>query len=241
MSYKVAHLAHIVRTTIVNSDWQQFCYLAKKKVSLFSTFTQKKMEEIFKYFDTFLKLSPESNKIIKSHLEYETIKKGGFLWKAGQRCNNLYFVTSGIARLFFYTEEAEENTVHFISENNFITDLESLRIQTPSSISCIAAIDCNVVVIKSQILKKFDKEVFEWHELLRKITEKTLFDKVKVRDILFQKESKERYISFLKLFPTIANNVPANQIASYLGISQFTLSHLKKEIAEDDFLRIRKN
>lgn len=199
------------------------------------------MEPIFKYFDSFLKLSAESKEIISANLEFEIIKKGSFLWKAGQRCNNLYFITSGITRLFFYTEEGEENTVHFTGENKFITDLESLRIQTPSSVSCIAAIDCNLIVIKSQSLKKFDHEVFEWHELIRKITEKTLFDKIKVRDILFQKESKERYKSFLELFPTIANNVPANQIASFLGISQFTLSHLKKEIAKDDFLRIRKN
>jgi len=199
------------------------------------------MDAIFKYFDSFLKISPESKELIASHLEYEFLKKGDFLWKAGQRCSNLYFITSGIARLFFYTEEGEENTVHFICANKFITDLESLRIQTPSSVSCVAAVDCNVVVIKSQTLKKFDKEVFEWHELIRKITEKTLFDKVRVRDILGQKEAKERYKSFLELFPTIANSVAANQIASYLGISQFTLSHLKKEIAKDDFLRIRKN
>jgi len=195
------------------------------------------MDSIFKYFDTFLKLSPDSKEIITAHLEFDTIKKGNFLWKAGQRCNNLYFVTSGILRLFFYTEELEENTVHFVSENKFITDLESLRVQTPSSVSCIAATDCHVIIIKSQTLKKFDKEVFEWHELIRKITEKTLFDKVKVRDILSQKESKDRYIAFLGLFPTIASNVPANQVASYLGISQFTLSHLKKEIVKDDFLR----
>ena len=199
------------------------------------------MDAIFKYFDTFLKLSPESKAFIASHLEFEAVKKGSFLWRAGERCNSIYFITSGIVRLFFYTEEGEENTVHFISENKFITDPESLRIQTPSSVSCIAATDTNVVVIKSQTLKKFDTEVYEWHELIRKITEKTLFDKIKARDSLFQKESKERYIAFLKLFPTVANHVPANQIASYLGISQFTLSHLKKEIAKDDFLRIRKN
>jgi len=199
------------------------------------------MADIFKYFDTFLKITPESKATIAAHLEYEAVKKGDFLWKAGQRCSSLFFISSGITRLFFYTEEGEESTVHFISENKFITDLESLRIQMPSSVSCVAAIDCNVIILKSQILKKFDDEVYEWHELIRKITEKTLFDKVKVRDTLFRKEAKERYISFLELFPTIANNVPANQVASYLGISQFTLSHLKKEIAKDDFLRIRKN
>lgn len=198
------------------------------------------MDALFRYFDTFLKLSPESKELITDHLEYEQFAKGSFLWKAGERCKDLYFIESGIARLYFYTEEANENTVHFVSENKFITDLESLRIQSPSSVSCIASVDCNVIIISSKTLEKFDREIFEWHELIRKITEKTLFDKVKIRDILYQKASKDRYLSFLELFPTIALNVPANQIASYLGISQFTLSHLKKEIANDDFLRNRK-
>lgn len=199
------------------------------------------MEEIFKYFDTFLKLSSESKELISSHLEYEIVKKGEFLWKAGQRCNNLYFMTSGIVRLFFYTEQGEENTVHFIGKNKFITDLESLRIQTPSSVSCIAATDSEVIIIRQRLLIKFEKDVFEWHELIRKITEKTLFDKIRIRDTLSQKDAKDRYISFLELFPTIASNVAANHIASYLGMSPYTLSHLKKEIAKADFLRIRKN
>lgn len=199
------------------------------------------MDTLFNYFDSFLKISPESKEVIAKDLEYEIVRKGSFLWKAGERCDSLYFITTGIARLFFYTDKGDENTVHFINDNRFITDPESLRIQTPSSVSCVAATDCSVIIIKSQILKKFEREIFEWHELIRKISEKTLFDKVRVRDILFQKDSKERFLSFLELFPGIANSVPANQIASYLNISQFTLSHLKKEISKDDILRIRKN
>lgn len=199
------------------------------------------MESIFKYFDTFLKLSYESKEQIMLHLEYEQFNKGSFLWKAGERCKHLYFIESGIARLFFYTEEGKENTVHFVNDNQFITDLESLRIQSPSSVSCMAEVDCKVIIIKSKILEKFDKEIFEWHALIRKITEKALFDKVKIRDILHQQAAKERYLSFLKLFPTIATHVPAKHIASYLGISQFTLSHVKKDITTDDYLRSRKS
>jgi CRP-like cAMP-binding protein len=205
------------------------------------TFINKTMDALFNYFDTFLKLSPESKELIRVHVEYEQFNKGSFLWKAGERCRHLYFIESGIARLFFYTEEGKEHTVHFVKDNQFITDLESLRIQSPSSVSCMAEVDCNVIIVKAKIMEKFDKEVYEWHELIRKVTEKALFDKVKVRDILHQKASKERYLSFLKLFPNIANNVPANHIASYLGISQFTLSHIKKDITNDDFLRNRKS
>jgi CRP/FNR family transcriptional regulator, anaerobic regulatory protein len=199
------------------------------------------MQSILNYFDTFLRLCPESKEIITSHLEIETIRKGEFLWKVGQRCNKFYFLQSGIARLFFYNENGEENTVHFVSSNKFIADLESLNTQTPSSVSCVASVDCEVIIINQSAREKFDKDVFEWHELARKITEKSLFDKIKIRERIFQKLAKERYLSFLEEFPTIANDVQASHIASYLGLSQFTLSHIKKELSKSDFLRISKN
>jgi len=199
------------------------------------------MDALFRYFDLFLRLSPESRELIASNLEFEKFKKGSFLWKAGQRCNKIYFIGSGIARMFFYTETGEETTVHFIEPNKFITDIDSLNTKVPSSVSCVAAIDCEVIILTALVLEKLKKEVFEWQELIRKITEKSLFDKIKVRERVFQKEAKERYISFLEQFPSVSNNVQASHIASYLGISQFTLSHIKKELSKTDFLRISKN
>lgn len=199
------------------------------------------MEAIFKYFDTFLKLSNESKELISTNLEFETVKKNDYLWKAGQKCSNIYFIKSGVERLFFYNEKGEENTVHFVSPNKFIADLESLNTNTPSSVSCMAAIDVEAIVLTYSALNKLNKEVFEWRELIRKVTEKSLFDKIKIRDKIFQKEAKERYLSFLEQFPSIANNVQASHIASYLGISQFTLSHLKGELSKNDFLRNSKN
>lgn len=196
---------------------------------------------MFNYFDTFLKLSSESKEIIASFLEFETVKKGDLLWKTGQHCNKLYFINSGIARLYFYNEKGEENTVHFVNSNKFITDLDSLNSQTPSSVSCVATTDCEIIILTQSVLNKLSKEVFEWNELIRKVTEKALFDKIKMREQIFQNTAKERYISFLEQFPTIANNVQASHIASYLGISQFTLSHIKKELTKVDFLRISKN
>jgi CRP/FNR family transcriptional regulator, anaerobic regulatory protein len=146
-----------------------------------------------------------------------------------------------VARLFFYNEQGEENTVHFVSQNKFVADLESLNMNTPSSVSCAAAIETEVIFLTSLALAKLNEEVFEWSDLMRKITEKTLFDKIKTRDKIFQKESKERYLSFLQLFPSVASSVQASHIASYLGMSQFTLSHIKGELNKIDFLRNSKN
>lgn len=199
------------------------------------------MDSIFKYFETFTKLSDESIEIISMQLQFETIRKNEYLWRAGQKIGNIYFIKSGVARLFFYNEQGQENTVHFVTHNKFVADLDSLNMNAPSSVSCAAAIDTEVIVLRSSALAKLNKEVFEWNELMRKITEKTLFDKIKTRDKIFQKESKERYLSFLELFPSVASSVQASHIASYLGMSQFTLSHLKGELNKIDFLRNSKN
>ncbi len=199
------------------------------------------MDTIFNYFDTFLKLSRESKELIAAHLEYQTIRKNEYLWRAGQRCDSIYFVKSGVIRLFFYDEQGEEHTVHFVSSNKVIADVDSLNLNTPSSVSCVAAVDSEVVVISASARKKFDSEVFEWLELRRKMTEKSLFDKIKTRDKVFQKEAKDRYLSFLEHFPSVASSVQASHIASYLGISQFTLSHIKGELNKVDSLRKGKN
>lgn len=188
------------------------------------------MDAIFKYFNDFTKLSLESRELISSHLEFDMVKKNDLLWKVGQRCTKIYFIESGIVRLFFYNESGEENTVHFVTSNKFITDIDSLNTKVPSSVSCVAVTECRVVILNQSALEKFNKDVFEWHELIRKITEKSLFEKIKIRERVFQKEATERYLSFLEHFPGIANTVQARHIASYLGISQFTLSHIKKNI-----------
>lgn len=175
------------------------------------------------------------------HLEFETIRKNEYLWKAGQRCQNIYFIKSGVVRLFFYNEAGEENTVHFVSADKVIADVDSLSMNTPSSVSCAAAVDTEVVVLTASVIEKFNREVFEWTELRRRMTEKSLFDKIKVRDKIFQHEAKGRYLSFLEHFPLVASNVQASHIASYLGISQFTLSHIKGELNKVDSLRKGKN
>lgn len=221
--------------------WFQFCDSVKRITRLDLLLKIKGMDSLFAYFDGFLKLSAESKERISASLEFESLPKGTILWKAGQRCNNLYFIQSGLVRLFFYTEGGEETTVHFIAANKFVTDLESLNMHSPSAVSCVATTGYEVIVLKSTVLQTFNNEVYEWHELMRRITEKTLFDKIAIRNVLFQKEAKERYLSFLELFPLVAIHAQANQIASFLGVSQFTLSHIKKEIADHHFLRNSKN
>ena len=189
------------------------------------------MKELLDYFDGFMPLSADSRRTITDHISRQRIRKGENLWKSGERCNSLYFIQEGIFRLFFYTEKGDEITVHFTGARKFITDIESINTHTPSAVTCVAATDSDVVIIDHAAQKLFETAVPEWHQLVRKITEKALYDKIRTKDSLAHKESKEKYRLFIELFPEIVNHVKAGHIASYLGMSQYTLSHIKSEMA----------
>jgi hypothetical protein len=45
--------------------------------------------------------------------------------------------------------------------------------------------------------------------------------------------AKERYLNLLKTKPDIVQNVPLKQIATYLGITDTSLSRIRKEIADN--------
>ena len=44
--------------------------------------------------------------------------------------------------------------------------------------------------------------------------------------------AEERYLSFIKTYPKIFEQVPQSQIASYLGITPQSLSRIRKELSQ---------
>jgi Mn-dependent DtxR family transcriptional regulator len=43
--------------------------------------------------------------------------------------------------------------------------------------------------------------------------------------------AEERYLKFIKTYPSLVEQVPQNQIASYLGITPQSLSRIRKELS----------
>jgi CRP-like cAMP-binding protein len=157
-------------------------------------------------------------------------ERGDYLWETGRRCENIYFINEGLVRIFYLDENGDEITVHFANKKNFVCDPESFSASEPSSVSALIETPSDVVVLDKAVRKRLEETFSDWNALLHEITEKSLFEKVKLRNQLLQSNAKERFEIFLSTFPGVANQVKAADIASYLGISQFTLSHLKKDL-----------
>ncbi len=200
-----------------------------------------KEQKLLSYIGQFGNLSEESITRLRDCLEFEVFERGETLWKSGDKTEKIYFLLDGLVRLYFYNEHGDEITAHFMNGGRFLTDVESYSAGSPSSVTAIAERDTEIIVFQKSTMSRLEKEIFEWNGLLRKIIEKSLFDKVKMRTDLFHREAKDRYLAFLEYFPNVSNQVKAAHVASFLGISQYTLSHIKKRLVEPDFLRNSKN
>jgi hypothetical protein len=65
---------------------------------------------------------------------------------------------------------------------------------------------------------------------LQKVVQKCLMDAMDRRSPLVSEDATTRYLSFLEKFPKVANRVPLSYVASYLGITQQSLSRIRKNI-----------
>lgn len=79
-------------------------------------------------------------------------------------------------------------------------------------------------------MKELSMTIIKWDNIIAKITAKALADKVNKISPMMAEDATERYLSFLEKFPNLANRIPLSYLASYLGITQSSLSRIRKNI-----------
>lgn len=149
---------------------------------------------------------------------------------SGSISNKVGFLKKGILRACKENKKGEIVTSYFyyLPDNNIITLQTSFELEIPSE-HCIEAIsDCEIMYFDRHninlCLQKFP--IFEI--LIRKIAVKQYMDNSKRINDFQTKDAKEIYNTFLNESGDLAEKVPQHMIASYLGISQYTLSKIKK-------------
>ena len=142
----------------------------------------------------------------------------------------------GVLRLFDYTIDGEEVSHCFIKEEGFVTDTKSFYEQTPSTQYIIAETPCVLVTFDVKAYRIFEEKITAWQSIMRKATEQSLHKKVLEKSYIISENATTRYLNFLKQHPDIADRVSLKQVANYLGMTKYSLSRIRKEIAKKDLL-----
>jgi len=188
------------------------------------------METLINYLLQFGNLNKQQIDLIKSKVVFKEIKKGEYYHEAGKIPREVIFLTEGIMRVCYYNNKGDEVTKYFIDENNFLADINSYNQEIPSTEYVQAVTDCSYFVLSKEAMKELSMTIIVWDEIISKITSKGLTEKVNKISIMMAEDATERYLNFFKNFPGLANRIPLSYLASYLGITQSSLSRIRKNI-----------
>jgi len=166
---------------------------------------------------------------VKDTFKEIVLAKNDFLVSHGKRCRHLYFLQQGALR-GYYSLEGKEITHWFGFENDFVTSFHSFITGQP-------AVE-NIQLLQGSILWSISRENldslldrFPEIERLVRIVYENYYIRLEERFINSQfKSAAERYQNLLQQAPYIVERVPLGYIASYLGISQETLSRIRRRI-----------
>jgi hypothetical protein len=186
------------------------------------------MDKLIQQIAAKINLSPTLKTAIESSFIREEIPKKKQLLREFQYCRKLYFLEKGTVRTFYH-HEGKEITSWFYNEDNFVSSWHSFYSQNPS-FEYIETVEDSIL---------YSIEYHDYQKLLNNNTDFERFGRLMAEEyIIFIDQyskgymflsAREKYDQLLSYFPDIELRVKLGYIASFLGITQETLSRIRSK------------
>ena len=186
------------------------------------------MEQLFDYISKRIDLTQEVKEFTKSISTIKKLKKGDVLIKENQIVNKTYFVIDGCLRSYVFDNIGKEHTLQFALKNDWISDYIAIFNNEKSSqtVECIA----DSIVVETSVSEGIENIFLRFpkiESIHRKNLERNIVSLQKRILNQLQLTSLDRYKIFLKQYPEIEKYALNYHIASYLGITQQSLSRIR--------------
>ena len=169
---------------------------------------------------------------ILSQYQRKEFAKNDYLIKEGEVANFYYFMESGFVRSYAIDLEGNDISTKFFSSTDIVIDWHSYFLKTKCRENIQAITPCVAWKISFEnFMKLFNIEAFR--EVGRTKLINNYFELKNHSVSIIADPAKERYLNLIKQKRDIAQNVPLKQIATYLGITDTSLSRIRKEIADN--------
>lgn len=187
------------------------------------------MEELIEYILQFGNLNKQQIDLIISKGKTVELSKDDYFSEAGKIPRQVGFIIEGVVRGCYYNNKADEITRCFICENNLVVDYVNFEANTASSEYIQACTDCKLIVFSKQDWEDLSNTIVGWDNIKNKMVQKCFYQKSRKGPVISQ-DATTRYLEFLENYPTLTNRVALSHIASYLGVTQQSLSRIRKNI-----------
>jgi CRP-like cAMP-binding protein len=183
------------------------------------------------YIQTLLPMPSDKIKLVIENYEYVSLENHTILLQENKICREAYFLENGCIRSFIYNNDGQEVTINIFTAPCFVFDFLSFFKQQPSKENFQTLTECNIWKMNYDNLQKSFHAIPEFREFGRMMLV-TNYSKLNDRMISMIKDNAEkRYLQLLEQNPNIFQVAPLKIIASYLGITDTSLSRIRKEIS----------
>ena len=183
---------------------------------------------IIDYISQFIRLTEEEANITCEQNLFRQYPKNEILLAEGKYATECYFIIKGCVRAY-YIKDGEERNTDFFFENQTIRPV-SYQTKQPSEyyLSCLE--DCVIAVGNEARNQKLVVQIPKLSSLISQMNEELLLQKTLEFDHFKSNSPEERYKNLLKNNPELLNRIPLFHLASFLGITQVSLSRMRRRI-----------
>jgi CRP-like cAMP-binding protein len=157
------------------------------------------------------------------------IKKGRHLLTPGKNCNYLAFIEHGAFRVYYYDLRGKEVITWFSFSEMVITDLLGFYTTEKATFYVQAIEDSTIFKITKGDLESLYKDNPNYLQFGKHFAEEALTILMDRTMSLHTKSAEERYKELL-MAPHFMQKIPLKYLASYLGITDTSLSRIRKNI-----------
>ncbi len=186
------------------------------------------MKELINYILQFGSLTKQQAELVMSKAEELSLKKDDHFSEAGKIPRQVGFIVEGVIRGYYYNNQGDEITRCFISENSLVADYVNFEAKAISSEYLQACTNCKLIVFSKQDWEDLS-QINGWDIIKNKMVQLCMYQKSRKGPVISQ-DATARYKEFMENYPSLINRIPLVYVASYLGVTQQSLSRIRKNI-----------
>jgi CRP-like cAMP-binding protein len=168
---------------------------------------------------------------IEATFLFRHLVAGEFLQRAGDVPRYAAFVASGCLRNYVIDTKGKEHIVQFAPETWWLADSINIKAQTPTQYFIDAIEDSDLLLIDGPSHQGIVEQIPSYSRAFRTGLQKHASAKDQRIVSSLSASAEERYLEFLKVYPSIVLRVPQLMLASYLGMTPETLSRIRKKLS----------
>ncbi|SKB95261.1 Crp/Fnr family transcriptional regulator [Chryseobacterium balustinum] len=179
-----------------------------------------------KHIEKVVHLSDEEFASVSKYFIYERFKKNEIIISEGEKVVNVFFVLSGLLRLFYTDEDNKQHIISFAMEDWWETDFQAFYTKGFATLTLESLEETDVLSLSLDNFEKLCNDLQKMERFfLRKSIAGHIGSEKRILSFLTL-GARERYEYLLMQHPSLLQRLPKSLLASYLGVSRETLSRL---------------